>query len=73
MSSCVELVQHETHREREDQNQYQRFDAHADAPVLLHVRNIKAENRPGNVTGSKYLPTVAKIPQSSVAERRKKG
>jgi hypothetical protein len=59
----IEPVQNKTGREGEDQNQYQRVDAHTHAPVPLHVRDIRTENAPSNVTGAKYLPAVAKISQ----------
>jgi hypothetical protein len=59
----IEPVQDKPGREREDQNQYQRVDAHAHAPVPLQVRDIRTGNAPGNVTGVKYLPGVAKISQ----------
>jgi hypothetical protein len=59
----IEPVQDKPGREGEDQNQYQRVDAHAHAPVPLQVRDIRTGNALGNVTGAKYLPGVAKISQ----------
>jgi len=59
----IKPVQDKPGREGEDQNQYQRVDAHAHAPVPLQVRDIRTGNALGNVTGAKYLPGVAKISQ----------
>src|SRR5207249_7494263 len=64
----IEPVQNKTGREGEDQNQYQRVDAHTHAPVPLQVRDIRTENAPRNVTGAKYLPAVAKISQTTRAQ-----
>src|SRR6266540_6041177 len=64
----IEPVQNKTGREGEDQNQYQRVDAHTHAPVPLQVRDIRTENAPRNVTGAKYLPRVAKISQMARAQ-----
>jgi hypothetical protein len=63
----IEPVQNETGRKGEDQNQYQRVDAHAHAPVPLQARDIRTENAPRNVTGAKYLAGVAKISQTARA------
>jgi hypothetical protein len=59
----IEPVQNKTGREGEDQNQYQRVDAHTHAPVPLHVRDIRTENAPNNLAGAKYFQGVAKISQ----------
>jgi hypothetical protein len=64
----IEPVQNKTGREGEDQNQYQRVDAHTHAPVPLHVRDIRTENAPNNLAGAKYLPGVAKISQMARAQ-----
>jgi hypothetical protein len=69
----IEPVQNKPGREGEDQNQYQGVDAHTHAPVPLHVRDIRTENAPRNVTDAKYLPAVAKISQIAWARTRGRG
>ena len=49
----IEPVQNKTGREGEDQNQYQRVDAHTHAPVPLQVRDIRTENAPRRSAGSR--------------------
>jgi hypothetical protein len=61
----IEPVQNKAGREGEDQNQYQRVDAHTHAPVPLQARDIRTENATRNVTGAKYLAGVAKISQTA--------
>jgi hypothetical protein len=60
----IQTVEHKPGGEGKNQNQYQRFDAHAVAPKdLLYVGDIRTIKSPANVTASKYLPSVAKISQ----------
>jgi hypothetical protein len=64
LSPQVQTVENETGGEGKNQNQYQRFDAHAVAPKdLLYVGDIGTIKSPANVTASKYLRSVAKISQ----------
>jgi hypothetical protein len=64
LSPQVQTVENKSGCKGENQNQYQRFDAHAVAPKdLLYVGDIGTIKPPANVTALKYLPSVAKISQ----------